>query len=331
MSEDQIISDFVASLFDADVETMDDRYAGASLYKYVYFPDKKFRERFLTNPTIKFAVKSELNDPFELSKRWKEFTSLLTIEKFVTFFEKYMNLKFSDRSYFEDNFVTKFHTRHPEKSRRVIRRMLHSPQGKIAFENMRRELSEQIRTSADTFYQVFGPEADSVFENLANTTGIFSLSESHDNPAMWGLYAGAGRGFVIEFNMQHDFFRSFSQTKSRMINKVRKVHYRDHHLDEFWQNPLYFFLVKNTEFSFEKEWRLICGTEVCDEIAVSSEEKIYLQDVRVGMIKSVIFGYRYSREDILIESRLIRDFDDEIGTSRMELDQTTGKLLVAEL
>jgi hypothetical protein len=43
------------------------------LYKYLNFQDLEFQKKFLRNPTLKFATKDQLNDPFELTRRFEQF------------------------------------------------------------------------------------------------------------------------------------------------------------------------------------------------------------------------------------------------------------------
>jgi len=64
-----ILSDFdVSGLLDPDVESIEsDVYAAHIIYKYF----SSSRRQFLKRPQLRFSQREALNDPFEMSHRWK--------------------------------------------------------------------------------------------------------------------------------------------------------------------------------------------------------------------------------------------------------------------
>ena len=77
--------DDLSEIFSDHVDLYDERYSWPSIYKYYNFSNERALRSFITRPTIKFAHKSELNDPFELLKRWEKFGCPLTENVFNKF------------------------------------------------------------------------------------------------------------------------------------------------------------------------------------------------------------------------------------------------------
>jgi hypothetical protein len=134
---------------------------------------------------------------------------------------------------------------------------------------------------------------------------------------MWREYAGDGCGFVIEFNAQHEFFGYAADGKSSAL--LRQEFYRDARLEEFWRNPNYLFLVKETKYAFEKEWRMIKSLSDCAKRALPDGKTIYLVDIHAKLIRSVIFGPRFPTDLITECEALLRAFDGDIAVSRSSL------------
>jgi hypothetical protein len=60
------------NLFDPDVEAIESKiYDKSTIYKY--FPSS--RRAFFTKPQVRFSPREALNDPFEMSRRWREITT----------------------------------------------------------------------------------------------------------------------------------------------------------------------------------------------------------------------------------------------------------------
>jgi hypothetical protein len=122
---------------------------------------------------------------------------------------------------------------------------------------------------------------------------------------MWGLYASSGQGFVVEFDTRHDFFKAENTTG----NALRKIKYTNDNISDFWRNPLYLFFVKNSDWSFEREWRMLKSLSQCDRVV---DQNVFLCSVKERMIKSVIFGYSYDKELMHENVRQLSKFDSSI-------------------
>lgn len=114
--------------------------------------------------------------------------------------------------------------------------------------------------------------------SLGGNVGVFCMAEDPLNLLMWGHYANAHQGAVVEFDVAHPFF-SASETEHGLRQYLRKVEYSQHRatlpVDHFQKNgmgllndhgsgwldllhnehPLMF--TKSPDWSYEREWRLV--------------------------------------------------------------------------
>jgi hypothetical protein len=118
---------------------------------------------------------------------------------------------------------------------------------------------------------------------LRNGFGVFSLSEAPDNPLMWGHYADNFRGLCIGFDAVHWFFsndqniygsyrgdkfqRDVAIVERDTYDIVQPVFYSTMRpqFDMFNAYFLNAFLIKSTEWMYEKEWRMIRSISECSE------------------------------------------------------------------
>jgi hypothetical protein len=131
---------------------------------------------------------------------------------------------------------------------------------------------------------------DKLMEELSAKEGILSLTEDHLNEVMWAHYAENFAGFVVGFDCAHNFFFHTDDKGKRPL--LRKVIYTDNHIENFWRNPYYSFLVKNSRWEYESEWRMLKLLSNCDE-RVNASPPVCLWNVDPKMIRSIYFGYRY--------------------------------------
>ncbi len=110
---------------------------------------------------------------------------------------------------------------------------------------------------------------------------------------MWSLYAENGRGFLVEFDTSHEFFKA---ANGRGL--LWRVNYKNENTEFLFENPAALFLSKHSHFSFEREWRFIRELEKCDEIIEVENQKMHMCCVVPGMIKSVTFGYNFRQERV---------------------------------
>jgi hypothetical protein len=311
------------SMFSSDVFAIENQFPGAHLYKYYSFDDE-FRERFLSKPTIKFARKSELNDPFELTKRWKQFGSPVTRDFAARYVTKDLKSRLKDRNYVVRLLAAKEQFKVSNLSVAQLYEVMDGPIGEMVISKLEEESLRLLPEMIDAFFSHADRDLDGSMEKILEDFGILSLTERATNRAMWGLYAGAGLGFALKFNARHAFFgpkRDDGPKRSSLL----QVRYRDDRPDDFWSNPHYLFAVKHPEFSFEQEWRLLKSITTCDELALQNGSKIYTVPAPEGLITGVIFGHRTNSDTIDIEVSLIRQFDPSITAQIAVPDTSTGE------
>lgn len=298
-------------IFSDDVELTDVRYSEPFIYKYYYFPDPEALLTFVAKPTIKFAHRDDLNDPFELSKRWARFGCPLT----EAIFDKYVRPRFEDQIGDIGLVTRKFRERAAQNgvflSRQQTRRWLSSREGQFEIATVRQAGLEHMAEMAKLLPQMFQENEGDFVDSFIRETGILSLTEDPNSSDMWRDYAGDGRGFVFEFDAQHEFFLlAADDGKKRKL--LRQVFYRDDRIEDFWKNPHYLFLVKESKWAFEKEWRMIKSLEECQKIVRAVGRPLYLIDMPTGLIKSITFGRNFSSGLISEVTSSLHEFDNSI-------------------
>ena len=140
-----------------------------------------------------------------------------------------------------------------------------------------------------------------------NGMGVMSFTETPDNLPMWSHYADEHRGFVIEFDATHDFFRELKQVKYRDN--------RDEVAGGFFGAGENTFLQKSIDWSYEREWRifdsLICHDCWFDpstqqlkwghgriELWENKPIGMYFRQVATDAVISVRFGCRAATTEI---------------------------------
>ena len=129
MTAIELSRDDFSTIFSDDIELTDIRYSGPLIYKYYYFADSKVQRAFFAKPSIKFTHKDDLDDPFELSRRWQKFGCPFTKE----IFDKYVRKRFEDQITDVGVITKEFRNRANRSgiylSRQQIRRWLLSREG----------------------------------------------------------------------------------------------------------------------------------------------------------------------------------------------------------
>lgn len=311
----KISPDDFKHLFAADCEQMEARYEGASIYKYFHFPNSELLAEFLSKPTIKFAHKSDLEDPFELTKRWEEFGCPFNREIFEQFVRRPLRGKLSDIVRMRKALASKAKEKMPGLARRERRRI-------VSFKFGIRELAaarEGALTHASSFeflMPITFPTMEREFiDDFAKTTGILSLTANPASRYMWNKYAGGGRGFVLEYNARHDFFMHRGND-GLMRKLIRPVFYRNDRISDFWKNPHYLFLVKHERWIDEQEWRVIKALNECRRVERADGIVLYLVDAQPNLIASIILGYNNSSKFIEDAVSRLSRFDGAIKFRR---------------
>ncbi len=180
-------------------------------------------------------------------------------------------------------------------------------------------------------------------DGLDKTLGILSLSEINDNVLMWSHYANSHKGFVLEFNSEHEFFdqRKNDRDQARVL---RKVIYKNERPEIILYDPSYsesefinyfienIILTKHEKWSYENEWRMAHMLKAAAKNFNISGEDIYLFHFPVDAITSITFGSRMSDEMKKSIIRLVEN-DNEmnaISFFQADLDMKNYKVNISK-
>lgn len=120
--------------------------------------------------------------------------------------------------------------------------------------------------------------------------GILSLSDRPANLLMWAHYADNHRGFVIQFNGRHEFFRTGAMgpveySETRPIVSITTL-----------DSPEVYFR-KSCDWSYEREWRLVRPLIEADTTIETDTTSLHFFDIPPGAITGVITGAMMAEQD----------------------------------
>ncbi|MCD7791190.1 MAG: DUF2971 domain-containing protein [Bacteroides thetaiotaomicron] len=140
------------------------------------------------------------------------------------------------------------------------------------------------------------------------------LSETNDNPLMWGHYADGHNGFCVEYDLKllskdpykicgHLFpviytpnridrdIRSLIASHNDLNNAIEGDYEYDG--DEPLDDILPLFLTKGTEWKYEREWRIVYSRkQMYDE----NDKTLYEGNLNFPCVSAVYMGYRINKE-----------------------------------
>ena len=128
-----------------------------------------------------------------------------------------------------------------------------------------------------------------ILKSLNQAIGILSLSRNRSSLLMWSHYADSYSGAIVEFDETHEFFTGrFNMEYSEHRPKIDIVSYTD----GGEPIPIAELCVKSKEWEYEKEVRAGRSLSDCICVGTANGFPIYVMDVPVDCIKSVILGER---------------------------------------
>ncbi|MYE90012.1 DUF2971 domain-containing protein [Candidatus Poribacteria bacterium] len=256
-------------------------------YKYV----SAERVDILQNRLIRFTQPNALNDPFEARPN---FYALATEEGFASAFADTIRQEFrmwekcrkdTQTSLDQQAFANKVE-RNPNYAKQ-----LHNRVGQPDLRTYARERTYE----------------------LCNYVGILSLSETWDNLLMWAHYAEEHAGFVLMLDGSHNFFEG--NVSFLGMTKPEPVQYRSERPHTTIQEVIWeeIFLVKGSDWKYEKEWRYLKYLNDADERhEKSNTHSVELFRLPPKCIRGVILGCYRSKE---LENKVValqRD-DPQLG------------------
>jgi len=128
--------------------------------------------------------------------------------------------------------------------------------------------------------------------------GVLCLTERPDNLLMWSHYASECRGFVLGFDVNHDWFRSRRRSRNRLLYRLTKVTYD--HKRPTKQDDCFFR--KGLDWQYEQEWRMVCPLHQCDQV----NEHVFVRKFPGDCVVSVLLGCRMRYEKRIELMKLAR-------------------------
>jgi hypothetical protein len=297
-----------------------------SLFKY--FPED--RSSFFIRPIIRFTNRQGLNDPFELMKRWDEFAGV-SLRKAMADHLQALFQKLATRS---DLLLGLFKKEQAERGVflspsdiATVSQMFLSPEGQSHIAKVITDGQKELPAMVEKIFELLTLTSSYWIENVTSKLGILSLSANPFSRVMWSLYASAGRGFLVEFDTAHSFFRA---PTGRHV--VWPVNYKDEFGQTFFENPMSLLVTKHKEYFFEDEWRMVKNLNECDEIIPTSAGDMHFCKLPPGSIKSIVFGYNYDRSSFPTDTAHIKVlFDKNVQIKICRVNRETGNFEFHEL
>lgn len=130
-------------------------------------------------------------------------------------------------------------------------------------------------------------------ENLDKHIGALSLSEVANSVLMWSHYAYGHAGFVLGFDARHPYFNA-RLSEVDEFRHLRRVEYRNERPNAPLSDlsGIEMFLVKSTDWAYEKEWRIMRPLADSENVADAQPLSVHLFRYSSDAIKVVVFGAR---------------------------------------
>lgn len=175
-----------------------------------------------------------------------------------------------------------------------------------------RELRETMRQQLKVLGSTFGA--------FRETTGISCLSESDESLLMWAHYANNHCGMCVEYDLL-EISKQLGFTPVPIIYSDDRVCFRSLQIETIEKDSLNIFIqsitTKSSEWSYEREWRIIREKEVCGDKWNTDKKGALLEMIRPS---SVILGCEAKRDF----EKAVKEYCEanKINLYKMEKDKT---------
>jgi DUF2971 family protein len=255
-----------------------------ALYKYA----SAGRLKGLLRGTIRFTQATALNDPFEMTPIFDVLGSSENLldeimEEAPTLLVAHLSRTLAGLSPAERSRLPPSH---------VLRSLLRKKAAAADLFGQSRVLLRSL--AADMLAHV----REQMTSRLQSEIGILSLTDDPLSVTMWSHYADEHRGFALEFDPNHRWFRR-KRSGSDEFYHLRKVRYLDltapgrTFLQVADENVL---LTKGASWSNEREWRVLAPVADAAETLPQPGGPIYLFRFDTTAVRAIIFGLRTTNE-----------------------------------
>ncbi|WP_271043310.1 DUF2971 domain-containing protein [Pseudomonas sp. VB3] len=226
----------------------------------------------LENQMVRFSQPSSLNDPYELKPH---ISSLMSDEDMLTHFSQHLPSMIDDEYLKLDPHIKSVFPY--GKFKKAMTKIL---------KNSEPLMLNTITTNTPLF-------SEKLFETMDKFLGIFCLSEIPDNELMWSHYANAHQGFLLEFDSESLFFNQKRSSVDELLH-LRQIQYSAQRPSITLNKITDFtpFLTKGTQWSYEREWRMMLPLAEASQIIEKENTKIHLFQFPHNAIKTITLGHR---------------------------------------
>ncbi len=182
---------------------------------------------------------------------------------------------------------------------------------------------------------------ESISVAMSQAIGILCLTGKPDNLLMWAHYADSHAGLVIEFDVEHSFFKQvfedplspvgLDEDLRKDYGYLKPIVYNDQRPEITISSVKSFdsFLVKSTDWRYEEEWRMLMPAAKASKAVKHGGVDIFLYEIPKSAITKVILGCRAS-ENLLESVRQIKQSNQDLShlqIEKMALDEKDFRLI----
>lgn len=237
---------------------------------YKYLPPERID--VLTDCRIRYTQPGAFNDPFEVKPYITTIAEADEAERKV------------DEIFLEE--TQRMYDKLPVEEKSRIPYAVVQDLAKQRRESLRGEFGKMLKSATPLLRQTF----DKQFNELI---GILTLAEKSDHILMWSHYAASHEGFVLGFDSTNKYFDQ-KMSLSDEFRHLRKVEYRSQRPNA----PLTaldgvdVFLVKNKDWEYEQEWRIMRPLTDAVETISAEPFPIHLFAYPPSALVEVVIGAR---------------------------------------
>lgn len=138
-------------------------------------------------------------------------------------------------------------------------------------------------------------EPEEMQVGLSEFYGLICLTESPDNPLMWGHYCDSYKGFVAEFACLCEQTTNVPKIRLTPFGLAFQVKYTSNQpsLNRDFSNAAQCFSTKIQEWSYEREWRVIERLDISQYTKTTDDGRYYAQFPATSL-RRIILGHQMS-------------------------------------
>lgn len=254
-------------------------------YFYKYVPEARID--ILQNHRVCFSRPSALNDPFEM----KPFFADVAQTDDAIADHQGRNRERILREVYPD-LVTKLGTRGLKTWPTVESFLTDAKNNPDVVDEVIARITTGVLDEKRADMQATRAERFAIIDDI---TGLLCLAQSPVNLLMWAHYANSHKGFVIEFNGDHKWFRDAANLPVG-FGHFGPVHYGINRPNSQYMSEQSYadtFLNKSMEWKYEQEWRMIRRLdEAVHPLPIGG-----LFDLPPDAITAIIFGCQIAPDD----------------------------------